>query len=43
MENEIIEIVKNLVSIIKSNNLKSISIQSKELSIQPPPKTSSPS
>ncbi|MBP8707784.1 MAG: acetyl-CoA carboxylase, biotin carboxyl carrier protein [Caldisericia bacterium] len=34
MENEIIEIVKNLVSIIKSNNLKSISIQSKELSIQ---------
>ena len=34
MENEIIERVKNLVSIMKSNNLKSISIQSKDFSIQ---------
>lgn len=34
MEDEIIERVKNLVSIMKSNNLKSISIQSKDLSIQ---------
>ncbi len=34
MEDEIIERVKNLVSIMKSNNLKSISIQSKDFSIQ---------
>jgi len=34
MENEIIERVKNLVSIMKSNNLKSISIQSRDLSIK---------
>mgnify|MGYP000876034701 CR=1 FL=1 len=34
MEDEIIERVKNLVSIMKSNNLKSISIQSRDLSIK---------
>lgn len=33
MEDEIIERIKELVSIMKSNNLKSISIKSKDLSI----------